>query len=80
MGPLGGAAVGVVRSLELMFYKIILDESNLDVQRSPIAFAYRKQADTSRAITVIVILSLLREPLMTRSMTDVTGASSLRPQ
>jgi len=50
---------------------IISDESNLDVQRLPIAFAYRKRAAVCRS--VIVTVHLLRESLMTRSITDLTG-------
>jgi len=50
---------------------IISDESNLDVQRLPIAFAYRKRAAVGRS--VIVTVHLLRESLMTRSITDLTG-------
>jgi len=50
---------------------IISDESNLDVQRLPIAFAYRKRAAVGRS--VIVTVHWLRESLMTRSITDLTG-------
>ena len=52
---------------------IISDESNLDVQRLPIAFAYCKRAASSRSTTVIVTADILRESLMTWSITDLTG-------
>jgi len=54
-----------------MFY-IISDESNLDVQRLSIAFAYRKQADVSHANCYCHIWLITQEALMARSVDNRT--------